>query len=53
MKKEGWINIYWSKVCGKEITNGTIYQSEEDAKNDIDHLMKYIQTIKINWNEGN
>ena len=48
VKKEGWVNIYYraqAMICG------LIYQSEENAKHQIDKDKPYITTTKIEWEE--
>lgn len=47
-KKEGWINIY---KTNKPVVTSKIYNSEQEAKDDIYAEGNYVDTIKIEWNE--
>lgn len=47
-EKEGWINIY---KTDKPVTASKIYNSEQEAKDDIYAEGNYVDTIKIEWNE--
>lgn len=47
-KKEGWINLF--KV-NSATTTGEVYNTEEEAKDNIIYTDDYITTIKIEWEE--
>ncbi len=47
-EKEGWINIY---KTNKPVVTSKIYNSEQEAKDDIYAKGNYVDTIKIEWNE--
>ena len=49
-KHEGWVNVYRSKN-GYHYTNGSIYNTEEKAKERINDEENYIDTVKIEWEE--
>lgn len=49
-KKEGWVNICRDSYYNSFYTNGTIYETKEEAKKYINYA-KYISTIKIEWEE--
>ena len=49
-KHEGWINLY--KGVDKTFTCvGYVYNSKEEAKNNINKNSLYVTTIKIEWEE--
>lgn len=53
-KKEGWINIYKTNPDNYGLRNyglGSIYNSEEEAKNLMLPISDYVTTIKIEWEE--
>ena len=50
IKKEGWINLYWSIGGDKFVyPGGTIYESKEEAMNN--NNLDYITSVKIEWEE--
>lgn len=50
IKREGWINLYWSIGGDKFVyPGGTIYVSKEDAMNSKN--IDYITSVKIEWEE--
>lgn len=49
-KHEGWINLY--KGVDKTFACvGYVYNSKEEAKNNIGKTSLYLKTIKIEWEE--
>ena len=54
-KHECWLNIYRDENSSVVFTGGTIYDSENDARNGIcdtkDIRTNYVTTIKIEWEE--
>ena len=49
VKKEGWVNVYFSMDKGKYVGE-EIYSSEEEAIKNSKYRI-YIATIKIEWEE--
>ena len=52
-KKEGWINLF---KINSTITNGKVYNTEEEAKSAVKNTAVinssiYISTVKIDWEE--
>ena len=56
-KKEGWVNVYKRKdeyICENECNVSTgivVYESESEAKRNIDKNGIYVDTVKITWGE--
>ena len=50
-KKEGWINLYKYLPYLHTIVDFEVYDTEQEAKDNIDKKGRYITTIKIEWEE--
>lgn len=50
-KKEGWINLYKDLPYLHTIVDFEVYDTEQEAKDNIDEKDQYITTIKIEWEE--
>lgn len=48
-KKKGWMNIYTNRSVG--LVGGTIYNSEQKARDVGSGYTDYVDTIKIEWEE--
>lgn len=54
VKQVGWINIYKSGISGwfsRRLLGQIIYDNKEQATLAIDKSLKYIATLKIEWEE--
>lgn len=48
-KKEGWVNVFKTDI--DMFKSGRIYNSETEAKESIVFDEKYVDTVKIEWEE--
>ena len=48
-KKEGWINVFKTDI--DMFKSGRIYNSETEAKESVVCNGKYVDTVKIEWEE--
>lgn len=48
-KKEGWVNVFKTDI--DMFKSGRIYNSETEAKESIVCDEKYVDTVKIEWEE--
>ena len=48
-KKEGWINIFKTDI--DMLKSGRIYNSKTEAKESVVDKEKYVDTVKIEWEE--
>lgn len=48
-KKEGWVNIFKTDI--DMLKSGRIYNSKTEAKESVVDEEKYVDTVKIEWEE--